>query len=113
MYLVILLAAVGLPLTSGFPGELLILIGLAKQSLWLAAIAGLSIIFGAVYMLVSYKSAMLGKLKEEQFSELITREKVVFAILILLIFIVGIFPSVLLKTSEASADLLVNLFLAR
>jgi NADH-quinone oxidoreductase subunit M len=109
-YLLVLLATIGLPLTSGFPGEFLMIAGLGKVSIWMAAVAGLSIILGAVYMLSSYKVAMLGNLKLELFTDLSIREKLVFAILVLMIFVIGIFPTVFLKTTEHSVNGLVGIF---
>jgi NADH-quinone oxidoreductase subunit M len=110
LYLIILLASVGFPLTSGFPGELLMITGLVRINLWLAVLTGFGLILGAVYMLVSYKSAMLGATSSLPFFDLNAREKLIFAILIALIFLIGIFPSVFLKTTENSVNMLVNLF---
>jgi len=108
LYLVVLLASIGLPLTSGFPGEFLMIAGLLKNNLLIASIAGLSIILGAIYMLSSYKTTMLGELKPGNFTDLSGRERFVFAILIALVFFIGIFPSVFLKTTEFSVNMLVN-----
>jgi NADH-quinone oxidoreductase subunit M len=113
LYLIVLFASIGLPLTSGFPGELLMILGLAKYNLWLACLAGISFILGAVYMLVSYKSAMLGEPKAGEFSDLKARETIVFALLIGIIFFVGIFPDFLLKSTEIGVNQLVNLCIAR
>jgi NADH-quinone oxidoreductase subunit M len=109
MYLLVLLASVGLPLTSGFPGEFLMIAGILKVNIWMAAFAGLSIILGAIYMLTSYKTAMLGELKPANFTDLNSRERFVFAILIVLIFFIGIFPSIFLKATEYSVNSLVTL----
>jgi NADH-quinone oxidoreductase subunit M len=111
LYLVILLASVGFPLTSGFPGELLIIIGLVKISLWLAILAGLTLILGVVYMLLAYKSAMLGGTNSSTFADLNARERFVFAILVVLIFLIGIFPTVFLRTTQNSVDMLGRLFI--
>jgi NADH-quinone oxidoreductase subunit M len=108
LYLVVLLASIGLPLTSGFPGEFLMITGILKNNLVLAAIAGLSIILGAAYMLSSYRTSMLGELKVAAFTDLTGRERFVFAIIIGLIFLIGVFPSVFLATTEKTVGLLVN-----
>jgi NADH-quinone oxidoreductase subunit M len=112
LYLVVLFASIGLPLTSGFPGEFLMILGLAQYNFWLAGAVGISFILGAVYMLVSYKSTMLGEPKKIEFSDLITREKLVFALMIGLIFFIGLFPGIFLKSTEAGVNLLVNLCIA-
>jgi NADH-quinone oxidoreductase subunit M len=111
LYLVILLASVGFPLTSGFPGEFLMITGLAKTGLWQALAAGLGLILSLVYMLVAYKTAMLGETSDTPFADLNAREKFVFTIMIVLILMIGIFPTIFLKTTESGVSMLVNLFL--
>lgn len=63
LFMIILLGSIAVPLTNGFVGEFLLLNGLFQYNGWLAAIAGLSIIFGAVYMLRVYQKVMYGTLK--------------------------------------------------
>jgi NADH-quinone oxidoreductase subunit M len=109
-YTIILLASIGLPLTSGFPGEFLMIAGLLKVNIWYAAFAGLSIILGATYMLVSYKATMLGELKGDSFADLNFRERFVFFIITILIFIIGLFPTIFLKTTEYSVKTLMESF---
>ncbi len=58
--MIILLGTIGLPLTNGFAGEFLILSGLFRFSPVLAALAGLTVIFSAIYMLDMYQKVMLG-----------------------------------------------------
>jgi NADH-quinone oxidoreductase subunit M len=111
VYLVVLLASIGIPLTSGFPGELLMITGLVKVNLWFAVLAGLGIVVGVVYMLVSYRKTMLGQPVELSFSDLDSREKFVFGVMIVLIFLIGIFPTQFLKTTESSVNILVSLFI--
>ncbi|MBE7178122.1 MAG: NADH-quinone oxidoreductase subunit M, partial [Mucilaginibacter polytrichastri] len=57
-FLIVLLGSVALPLTNGFIGEFLLLYGLYEKNIWFAIVAGLTIIFGAVYMLRLYKQVM-------------------------------------------------------
>ncbi len=109
VYLFILLAAVGLPLTSGFPGEFLMITGLLKKDIIIAAVAGLSIILGAVYMLGSYKTAMLGELNDGTFTDMSVRERFVSGLFVAVILFAGVFPSVFLQTTEYSVTTLVNL----
>ena len=63
-FLIILLGTVALPLTNGFIGEFLLLNAVYQYQIWFAAIAGLTIIFGAVYMLRMYKNVMQGTVNE-------------------------------------------------
>jgi NADH-quinone oxidoreductase subunit M len=109
VYLVVLLASIGLPLTSGFPGEFLMLTGLVKVNLCLAIFAALGILLGVVYMLVTYKTAMLGGATGNVFSDLNARESFVFAVIIGLIFLIGICPSVFLKATESSVNMLIGI----
>jgi NADH-quinone oxidoreductase subunit M len=111
VYLVVLLASVGIPLTSGFPGELLMITSLVKINMVFAVLAGLGILTGVVYMLVSYRTTMLGQPVDLPFTDLNFREKFVFAVMIGLIFFTGVFPTLFLKTTERSVNILVSLFL--
>jgi NADH-quinone oxidoreductase subunit M len=109
-YLIVLLASVGFPLTSGFPGEVLMITGLAGMSLWPAIVAGLGLVIGVVYMLVSYRKAMLGEVANCEFDEVNAREKLLFVLFTLLVLAIGIFPTVFLGTTENAVIELVNLF---
>jgi NADH-quinone oxidoreductase subunit M len=109
-YLVILLASIGFPLTSGFPGEVLMLTGLVQKHLWLAVVAGLALVIGVVYMLVTYRKAMLGDVATCEFDDLNAREKLLFALFTLLVLAIGIFPSVLLGATESAVNTLITLF---
>ncbi len=60
-FLIIMLGTVALPLTNGFIGEFLLLNSVFQYNIWIAAVAGLTMIFGAVYMLRMYKSVMQGR----------------------------------------------------
>jgi NADH-quinone oxidoreductase subunit M len=84
---------------------------LVKVNLGFAILAGLGIVVGVVYMLLSYRAAMLGKPAEIPFWDLNFREKLVFAVMIGLIFLIGVFPTVFLKTTETSVNILVSLFI--
>jgi len=60
VFLVIMLCSAGLPGTGGFVGEFLVMLGLAKRSLWLAAVSALGVILGAVYMFTLFRRVMHG-----------------------------------------------------
>lgn len=109
-FLIILLGAVALPLTNGFIGEFLLLMGVYRYNIWAAAIAGLTIIFGAVYMLRLYQRVMLGQGTETtlNFVDLKGSEKVVLAIVCALVVLIGVYPKPLLDLSEPSATALIN-----
>ena len=108
--LIILLGTVALPLTNGFIGEFLLLMGVYNYSIWYAAVAGLTIIFGAVYMLRMYQTVMLGPVNEltKSFVAIDTTEKSVLIIICVLIIIIGVYPQPLLHISEAAVTNLVD-----
>jgi NADH-quinone oxidoreductase subunit M len=101
-FLVMLLSTVALPLTGGFVGEFLLLAGVYEFNMWAGAIAGLTIIFSAVYLLRMYQRAMLGP--DSAYSETITdlsgAELAMFAPLIVLVFWLGLFPGTFLHLAE-------------
>ena len=109
-FLIILLGSVGLPLTNGFIGEFLLLMGIYNYNIWFAAIAGLTIIFGAVYMFRMYQRIMFGELNERTslFGDIDFTEKAVLLTLCLLVIVIGIYPNPLLHISEASVVNLVE-----
>ncbi len=94
-FLAIVLGSVALPLTSGFVGEFLILQGLAERRLFLAAVAGLTIIIGAWYMLRFYQRVMLGE-TTQSFKDLSWTDASLLIVIVALIFFIGIFPGGLL-----------------
>ncbi|GGF17478.1 complex I subunit 4 family protein [Hymenobacter cavernae] len=103
-FLVMLLSTVALPLTAGFVGEFLLLAGVYEYSAWLGAIAGLTIIFAAVYLLRMFQRVMLGP--DTSFTatirDLTGAELAVLVPLILLVFWIGLFPNTFLHISEPS-----------
>ncbi|MCX6304633.1 MAG: NADH-quinone oxidoreductase subunit M [Bacteroidetes bacterium] len=101
MFMIILLGSIALPLTNGFIGEFLLLLGLFEYSKIFAAIAGLTIIFSAVYMLRMYQRTMLGTTNglTEQVSDLTWPEMVLFIPLVVMIFWIGLFPGMFLDVA--------------
>jgi NADH-quinone oxidoreductase subunit M len=112
LFLIILLGSVALPLTNGFIGEFLLINGVYQYSAWMAAFAGLTVILGAVYMLRSYQSIMLGETNAVTyvFPPLEGYEKVVLFILCGTIIIFGVYPKPLLDIAEPSVIKLVDDF---
>lgn len=101
-FLVLLLSTVALPLTGGFVGEFLLLAGVYQRSAWVGAVAGLTIIFSAVYLLRLFQQVMLGP--DSAFSATITdltgAELLVLVPLLVLVFWLGLFPGTFLHFSE-------------
>lgn len=106
LFLIIVLSSIALPLTSGFVGEFLLFVGIFNYNFWLAGISGLSIIFGAVYMLLSFQKSMLGTSSPKTmiFPDLTFKEKAVLVPIVILIFWIGIFPNFILEISEPAVN---------
>ena len=109
-FLIILLGTVALPLTNGFIGEFLLLMGLFNYNIYASGIAGLTIIFGAVYMLRMYQRIMLGDTNEATlpFSDIRGNEKIVLFIICALVIFIGIYPKPVLSISEPSVKALID-----
>jgi NADH-quinone oxidoreductase subunit M len=107
-FMIILLGSISLPLTNGFIGEFLLLLGVFEYNAYLAAIAGLTIIFGAVYMLWMYQRTMYGEVKEATigFTDLTKQEVMVLAPIVLVILWIGIYPHLFLEIAEPAARLI-------
>ncbi len=105
-FLIIVLGTVALPGTNGFIGEFLLLFSVYNYNAWLGAIAGLTIIFGAVYMLRMYQKVMLGTTNSLTitFSDIKGTEKVVLYTICILIVVMGVYPKPILHLSEASVQ---------
>jgi len=107
------LAAIGLPGTSGFIGELLILIGVFKKSFLVATIASLGVILSAAYMLWLYRRVIFGKIKNEDLKKVLDLNKSELFILCCLAFpvlLLGFYPQPIINTIDASIDNLINLY---
>jgi len=111
VFMIFTMGAVGLPATSGFVGEFLILMGAFEKSTWLAALAATGLILGATYMLYLYRRIIFGALEKESLKKLLDlspREIAVFAPLIILVFWMGIYPSTFLDMMSVSVDHLIS-----
>jgi NADH-quinone oxidoreductase subunit M len=95
VFMVFMLASIGVPGTSGFVGELLVLIAAYKVSGYLAFATGLGMILGAAYMLWLYKRVIFGVAENKNVKNLIDidkREYVIFIPIIIGVFWLGIYP---------------------
>lgn len=115
VFLIIILASVALPLTSGFVGEFMLINSLVQYNIWIGAIAGLTIILGAVYMLAAFRRTMLGEvmvksdgLNDEPLTDLTAKEKVVLYPVVALILLIGVYPNPLLHVSEQTVTSLLQ-----
>lgn len=110
VFLIILLGTVALPGTNGFIGEFLLLYSVYNYNIWLGAIAGLTIIFGAVYMLRMYQKVMLGQTNELTltFTDIKGTEKIVLYTICALVIVMGVYPKPILHISEAAVQQLLE-----
>ena len=106
-FMIFMLASVGLPGTSGFIGEFLIIIAAFKYNFYVALFAATGIILGAVYMLYLYKNIIFGILSNEKLKEILDldmREKLILYPLIIMVIIIGIFPNIFLDPMRISIE---------
>ena len=111
IFMVFMMASIGLPGTSGFVGEFLILIGVFKVNSWVAMFAATGLILGAGYMLYLYRRVVFGILDKDNLKKILdinSREFLIFIPLLLIVFVMGIYPSLFLDAIHASVDNLVD-----
>ena len=111
VFAVFMLGALGLPGTSGFVGEILILIGAFQKSFLAAILASIGIILGAAYMLWLYKRVIFGRLEKSELKELkdlnLSEGTILFSLVILVLFF-GFYPNVILDTIHISVGELIR-----
>ncbi len=111
LFMLFMLASVGLPGTSGFIGEFLVIVGAFQVNTWVALLVATGMILGAAYMLVLYRRVVFGKLTKEslmKIKDLTWREQAVFAPLVVLVLWMGIYPVSFLDVMSASVDNLIT-----
>jgi NADH-quinone oxidoreductase subunit M len=111
IFMIFTFATIGLPATSGFVGEFLILVGAFQSNNWVATLATTGVILGAAYSLYLYRRIIFGTLVKEDLKGLLDvgpREIAVFAPLIIITMWMGIYPSSFLDPMSASVGQLVH-----
>jgi NADH-quinone oxidoreductase subunit M len=111
VFMVFMLASIGLPATSGFVGEFLIFIGIFQVNTWVAMLGLIGVILGAAYMLWLYRRVVFGELTKENLKtikDLNWREISYFAPLIILALFMGIYPKPFLDVLHVSVENLVE-----
>ena len=111
LFLVFALAALGLPGTTGFLGEFLILTGTFQKSYFVALLATFGVVLGAAYMLWLTKRVIFGKTNNTEIKSLKDINKIEISMLAVLAFFViffGFYPMPLIETLNVSVDNLIN-----
>jgi len=111
VFMIFTLGALGLPGTSGFVGEFLILVGTFQKSIIVAVLASLGIILAAAYMLWLYRRVVFGRLINHETKEMKDLDKTELYIFISLAFLTiffGFYPEPLLRTVDVSINNLVE-----
>ncbi len=109
-FMIFMLASVGLPGTSGFVGEFLVLVGAFQVNTWVALLAASGMVLGAAYMLYLYRRVIFGTLAKADLKgilDLNRREVLVFAPLVALVFWMGLYPVSFLEIFSASVSNLI------
>lgn len=113
IFMLFTMANVGLPGTSGFIGEFLTLVGIFQVNTWVALVATSGVILSAAYALWLYRRVMMGDLIKESLraiTDLTRQEKLIFAPLIIMTILLGIYPALVLDLTGPSVQALVENF---
>ena len=113
LFMLFTLAALGLPGTSGFVGEFLILMGAFKENFLVAVLATFGVIIGAAYMLWLYKRVIFGKLVNSDLKQMIDLNKselIILSSLAIPTLFFGFYPDPLINTIEVSISDLIDMY---
>jgi NADH-quinone oxidoreductase subunit M len=105
------MANAGLPGTSGFVGEFMVIIASFKANFWYAFLAATTLVLGAAYTLWMVKRVVYGDVANEQVAKLLdlnSREFIVLAILAISVLLVGLWPAPLVDMMNVSVELLID-----
>ncbi len=111
VFMLFMMAANGLPGTSGFVGEFLVIVGSLQVNFWLALLGGMGMILGAAYMVYLYRRVILGRLTKPDLRgmlDLSPREVAVFAPLLGVTLWMGVYPSSFTSFFDASVAQMVQ-----
>jgi len=111
VFMIFTLAALGLPGTSGFVGEFLVLVGAFQINIFVAVLASLGVVLSAAYMLWLYKRVIFGKMASPEIkgmADINKTEIYIFASLTFLTIFFGIYPEPLFNTIDISVSNLID-----
>ena len=110
-FMFMMLASVGLPGTSGFVGEMLVLVGAWQANTWLALFAATGLVLGATYMLWLYRRVMFGQVvsaEVQSMERMQMREYGIFVPLTILVLFFGVYPMALLDVMDLSIQIILD-----
>ena len=113
IFMVFILASLGLPGTSGFVGEILVLIGVFKTNYLVAFFAATGVVLSACYSLWLYRRVVFGEMTNDNvkaLKDLTSSEFVILIPLLVLTILLGIFPSIILDTISVSVENIVSVY---
>jgi NADH-quinone oxidoreductase subunit M len=111
VFMLFTMANVGLPGTSGFIGEFLTLMGMFQYNTWIAAVAATGVILSAAYALWLYRRVVFGDLIKESLksiTDMTLRERAIFAPLVVMTILLGVYPSLVTDIIGPSVEALVQ-----
>lgn len=107
MLVIVALANIALPLTNGFIGEFMMFTGLYQYNPWYAVVAGISIIFAAVYTLGMIQKVFYGELNTAvKVVDLKLMQWLALALIVAMIFVAGVYPKPFLQLGEAATQVI-------
>ncbi len=107
-FMIFILASLGLPGTSGFVGEFLVLLSIFSVNTYFAVFATTGVVLAATYSLWLYRKIIFGQLIKDDLKDILdlsSREIIIFVPLILLTLLIGIYPIPVLEIIEPSSQL--------
>ena len=113
VFMLFTMANVGLPGTSGFVGEFLTLMGMFQANTWVAAVAATGVILSAGYALWLYRRVVMGDLIKESLksiTDMNSREKAIFAPLVVMTILLGVYPSLVTDIIGPSVEALLGAY---
>ena len=106
-FMLFAMANSGLPGTSGFVGEFMVILAAFQESFWYAALAGTTLILGASYSLWMYKRVVFGDIANDKVADLQdinARETAIFIALAITVLLFGLYPAPLIEIMDASVS---------
>ncbi|HMJ50155.1 MAG TPA: proton-conducting transporter membrane subunit, partial [Burkholderiales bacterium] len=107
LFMLFAMANSGLPATSGFVGEFMVIMGSLRVNFWYAALAATTMVFGAAYTLWMYKRVIFGAVANkhvEALSDISMREALVLGLLALAVLAMGVYPKPFTEVMHASVN---------